>query len=49
MPGLQLEFQMGFAFLVSRRFVDARSFNFSTGLLFDLPKLFAFNHHSSKN
>jgi len=49
LPGLQLEFQMGFAFLMSRRFVDARSFNFSTGLLFDLPKLFAFDHHSSKN
>ena len=49
LPGLQFEFQMGFAFLVSRRFVDARAFNFSAGLLFDLPKLFAFNHHSSKN
>ena len=49
LPGLQFEFQMGFAFLVSHRFVDARAFNFSGGLLFDLPKLFAFNHHSSKN
>jgi hypothetical protein len=49
LPGLQLEFQLGFAFLVSRRFVDVRAFNFSAGLLFDLPKLFAFNHHSSKN
>jgi len=49
LPGLQLEFQAGLAFLVSRRFVDARAFNFSGGLLFDLPKLFAFNHHSSKN
>ncbi|MGC4100198.1 hypothetical protein [Ferruginibacter sp.] len=49
LPGLKLEFQIGFAFLVSRRFVDARSFNFSGGLLFDLPKLFALNHHSSKN
>jgi hypothetical protein len=49
LPGLQLEFQMGFAFLVSRRFVDARTFNFSGGLLFDLPKLFALNKHSSKN
>jgi hypothetical protein len=49
LPGLQLEFQFGFAFLVSKRFVDARAFNFSGGLLFDLPKLFAFNNHLSKN
>jgi hypothetical protein len=49
LPGLQIEFQIGFAFLISRRFVDARAFNFSTGLLFDLPKLFALNNHSSKN
>jgi hypothetical protein len=49
LPGLQLEFQAGFAFLLSHLFVDARSFNFSGGLLFDLPKLFAINHYSSKN
>ncbi|MGG9960181.1 hypothetical protein [Ferruginibacter sp. SUN106] len=49
LPGLKLEFQLGFAFLVSRRFVDARAFNLSGGLLFDLPKLFAFTQHSSKN
>ena len=49
LPGIQFEFQLGLAFLVSHRFVDARAFNFSTGLLFDLPKLFAFNHRSSKN
>ena len=49
LPGIQFEFQLGLAFLVSRRFVDARAFNFSTGLLFDLPKLFALTPHSSKN
>ena len=49
LPGLQFEFQAGFAFLLSRSFVDARSFNFSAGLLFDLPKIFALNHRSSKN
>jgi hypothetical protein len=49
LPGMQVEFQFGFAFLVSRRFVDARAFNFSTGLLFDLPKLFTLNRYSSKN
>jgi hypothetical protein len=49
LPGIQFEFQAGFAFLVSRRFVDARTFNFSAGLLFDLPKIFAISHRSSKN
>jgi hypothetical protein len=49
LPGLQFEFQFGLAFLVSRRFVDARAFNFSGGLLFDLPKLFGLSKHSSKN
>jgi hypothetical protein len=49
LPGVQFEFQMGFAFLVSHRFADARAFNLSGGLLFDLPKLFALNRHSSKN
>lgn len=49
LPGLQLEFQIGFAFLMSRRFVDYRSSNISAGLLFDLPKLFKGTPHSSKN
>ncbi len=49
LPGVQVEFQAGFAFLLSRRFVDARAFNFSAGLLFDLPKLFSNSRHSSKN
>jgi len=49
LPGLKLEFQFGFSFLASKRFVDSRAFNFSGGLLFDLPKLFAFNKSSSKN
>ena len=49
LPGLQLEFQMGMASLASRRFIDYRAFNFSAGLLFDLPKLFALTRHSSKN
>lgn len=49
LPGIQLEFQLGFAFLLSSRFVDARVFNFSAGLLFDLPKVFALSKHSSKN
>jgi hypothetical protein len=49
LPGIQFEFQIGMAFLMSRRFVDYRAFNFSAGLLFDLPKLFVLNKHSSKN
>jgi len=48
-PGMQLEFQLGMSFLMSHRFVDYRAFNFSAGLLFDLPKLFALNKQSSKN
>lgn len=49
LPGVQLEFQLGFAFLMSGRFVDYRSSNISAGLLFDLPKLFSNSHRSSKN
>ncbi len=49
LPGVKFEFQLGMAFLMSRRFVDYRTFNFSAGLLFDLPKLFALSNHSSKN
>jgi len=35
-PGLQLEYQLGFSMLMSRRFIDARTFNFSIGLQSDL-------------
>lgn len=49
LPGIRLELQAGFAFLMSRRFVDYRSSNISAGLLFDLPKLLKGNSHSSKN
>jgi hypothetical protein len=49
LPGLQLEFQLGFSFLMSRRFVDYRSFNFSAGLIFDVPKLFAVKKQPVKN
>jgi len=49
LPGVQFECQAGLALLMSRRFADARSFSFSGGLLFDLPKLFAASRHSSKN
>lgn len=49
LPGVKLEFQVGFSFLMSRQFADYRSFNVSAGLLFDLPKLFGNSHRSSKN
>lgn len=49
LPGIQFELQMGVSFLMSRRFVDYRAFNFSAGLLFDLPKLFTLSKRSSKN
>jgi len=38
-PGLRLEYQLGMSLLMSRKFVDGRSFNFSAGLVLDLPKL----------
>jgi hypothetical protein len=49
LPGIKLELQIGFSFLVSRRFVDARSSNISLGLLFDLPKVFGKPRRLSKN
>jgi hypothetical protein len=39
LPGFFLEYQAGLSLLMSRRFVDARSFNFSLGVHADLPKL----------
>lgn len=36
LPGFQIEYQVGASFLVSRRFVDTRTFNFSIGLQSDL-------------
>lgn len=48
LPGVQFEFQLGFAFLVSSRFVDYRSFNFSTGILVDLPVLLRKKTHEAK-
>ncbi len=38
-PGFLLEWQAGFSFLMSRRFVDARSINFSAALVADLGKI----------
>ena len=38
-PGLQLEFQAGLCLLQSPLFIDYRAFNFSMGVLVDVPKL----------
>jgi hypothetical protein len=40
LPGLQFEFQLGLALLTSSRYVDHRSFNFSGGIVLDIPKIF---------
>jgi len=39
LPGLRLEYQLGLSLLMSRLKVDNRTFNFSVGLVFDIPKL----------
>lgn len=39
LPGIRLEYQLGLSFLMSRQIMDYRTFNFSIGLLFDIPKL----------
>lgn len=39
LPGLRIEYQIGLSLLMSKTVVDNRTFNFSVGLLFDIPKL----------
>jgi hypothetical protein len=41
LPGLRFELQIGFASLVSRKFLDYRTLNISIGTMADLRKLFA--------
>jgi hypothetical protein len=40
LPGIQIQMQAGFAFLLTRNFVDSRPFNFSVGLNAELQKFF---------
>jgi hypothetical protein len=40
LPGLRFELQVGFASLVSRKFIDYRTANFSVGVVADMRKLF---------
>ncbi|MBC7889160.1 MAG: hypothetical protein H7Z13_14890 [Ferruginibacter sp.] len=40
LPGLKFEYQLSTALLLSERRIDYRSFNFSLGILLDIPKLF---------
>jgi hypothetical protein len=39
LPGLRIEYQLGLSMLASRQIMDYRRFNFSIGLMFDIPKL----------
>jgi hypothetical protein len=41
LPGLRFELQLGLAILVSRKFIDYRTFNFSIGAMADLRRVFA--------
>jgi hypothetical protein len=41
LPGLRFELQLGFASLVSRKFIDYRTFSFSIGAMADLRRVFA--------
>ena len=43
LPGLRVEYQLGLSVLLSHRFIDARSFNFSLGMQADLSELFKKN------
>ena len=47
LPGLKLEFQTGFSFLLSNHAFDYKDFNFSAGVVFDIPKFLAAINHSS--
>ncbi len=40
LPGIQIQIQAGFAFLLTKNFVDSRPFNFSIGLNAELQKIF---------
>lgn len=39
LPHIRLEYQVGFSALISRRFIDARSVNFSAGVQADIARL----------
>ncbi len=39
MPGMRIEVQAGMSLLYDKSFIDYRPFNFSLGLVFDIPKL----------
>ena len=49
LPGVQLEYQFGFAIFLDGRYISHRAFNFSMALLLDLPKLLHPKSSQSKN
>jgi hypothetical protein len=49
LPGVQFEFQFGLAVLTSSHYVDHRAFNFSGGIVLDIPKMFNGKNSHYKN
>ncbi len=49
LPGIQFEYQFGFSTLLSKRYIDHRSFNFSAAIMLDIPKLFTRKAPGDKN
>lgn len=49
LPGLRIEYQLGLSLLMSRQIMDYRRFNFSVGLVFDIPKLIKGINNNKKN
>lgn len=39
LPGVQIEFQLGMSFLTSEHPIDYRTFNFSAGIMLDIPAM----------
>jgi hypothetical protein len=49
LPGVQFEFQFGLALLTSTNYIDHRAFNFSGGIVLDIPKIFTGQQKHSQN
>lgn len=49
MPGMRIELQAGMSLLYDKSFIDYRPFNFSIGLVFDIPKLIKGTGAASKD
>lgn len=49
LPGFRIEYQLGLSLLMSRQIMDYRQFNFSVGLIFDIPKMIKGISNKNKN